>query len=164
MTCNAIHITFCELNIMWLRYLVHWCKMMISPGISFIFQKFWYFGPKSVEREKRGLNSLYWCANHFLVTISHMSIILVHSCRMMKFVGLFFTFIKLLIFWVIKWGNYYGLWYSLHYIWGTFWFLEHGSANKWHHLKAFFKWSRGKVVKWQKAVPNLLLTCVILAG
>ena len=110
---------------MWLPFLVHWCKMMISPGICFIFQIFWYFGPKSVERAKRGLNSLYWCAHHFLVTISRMSMILVHPCRMMKFVGLFFTFIKLLICWIIKWGKrakmpHYGLWCSLHYIWGTF--------------------------------------------
>ena len=74
-TCNSIHIIFCELNIMWLWFLVHWCKMMISPGIFFIFQKFWFFGAKSVERAKRGLNSLCWCAHHFLVTISHMSMI-----------------------------------------------------------------------------------------
>ena len=75
MTCNAIHIIFCELNIIWLWFLVHWCKMLISPVNSFIFHKFWFFRPKSVERVKRGLNSVYWCAHHFLVTISHMSMI-----------------------------------------------------------------------------------------
>ena len=75
MTGNAIHIIFCELNNMWLWFLVHWCKRTIFSDIFFIFQKFWLFGPKSVEREKRGLNSLDWCAQHFLVTISHMSMI-----------------------------------------------------------------------------------------
>ena len=75
MTCNAIHIIFCALNIMWLWFLVHWCKMMISQSIFFVFQKFWFFGLKSVKRAKRGLNSLYWCEHHFLVTISHMSMI-----------------------------------------------------------------------------------------
>ena len=75
MTCNAIHIIFCKLDIMWLWFLVHWCKMMTSPGIFFIFEKFWFLGPKRVEKAKRGLNSLYWCVHHFLVTISHMSMI-----------------------------------------------------------------------------------------
>ena len=74
MTCNAIHIIFYELNIMWLWFLVHWCKMMISPSLFFIFQKFWFSGPKSVVRAKRA-NSLYLCVHHFLVTICHTSII-----------------------------------------------------------------------------------------
>ena len=63
-TCNAIHIIFCELNIIWL-----W------PGISFIFEKFWFFGRKS-GTVRRGLKSLYWCVHNFLVTINHMSMIL----------------------------------------------------------------------------------------
>ena len=122
MTCNAINIIFCELNIIWLGFLVHCCKMMISPGILFIFQKFWFLGPTSVERAKRGL---HWCAHHFLVTISLLVWFLVHSCRIMKFIGLFLTFIKLLICWIVKWGKrakmaHYGLWWSLHYIWGAF--------------------------------------------
>ena len=125
MTCNAIHIMFWEVNIMRLWFLLHWCKMMIYPGIFFIFQKFWFFGPKSVERAKRGLNNLYWCVHHFLVTISLWVWFSVHSYRMMKFVGLYLTFIKLLICRVIKWGKrtkmtLFGMWYSLHYIWGTF--------------------------------------------
>ena len=55
MTCNAIHIIFCELNIMWLRFLVHWCKMMITPGIFFIFQKFWFFWTKKYGKGKERL-------------------------------------------------------------------------------------------------------------
>ena len=70
---------FCELNIRW--FLVHRCKIMISPGIFFWFlgQKknffFLVFGPENVEKTKRGLNSLYWWVDHFLVTISHMSML-----------------------------------------------------------------------------------------
>ena len=75
MTCNAIHIILCELNIMWLWFLVHWCRMIIYPGIFPIFRKFWFLVQKSVERVKWGLNSWYLCAYHFLVTTSHISMI-----------------------------------------------------------------------------------------
>ena len=75
---NAIHIIFCELNIRW--FLVYRCKMMISSVMFFDFSarnKFFFliFGPENVERAKRGLNSLHLCADHFLVTISHMSML-----------------------------------------------------------------------------------------
>ena len=33
-----------ELYLIWLWFLVHLCKMMISPAIFFIFSKFWFFG------------------------------------------------------------------------------------------------------------------------
>ena len=33
-----------ESNIMWLWFLVHTCKMIISPLLFFIFSKFWFFG------------------------------------------------------------------------------------------------------------------------
>ena len=28
----------------WSLFLVHWCKMIISPRVFFIFLKFWFFG------------------------------------------------------------------------------------------------------------------------
>ena len=33
-----------EPSIIWLSFMVHKCKMIISPGIFFIFSKFWFFG------------------------------------------------------------------------------------------------------------------------
>ena len=37
------HIISQELNIIWFRFLVHKCKMMISSEVFFIFSKFWFF-------------------------------------------------------------------------------------------------------------------------
>ena len=87
----------------------------------------------------------------------------------------FFTFIKFLICWVIKWGKrvkmaHYGLWCSLHYIWGTFDFWNTALLTNGIISRLFFKWLRAKVVKWQKVlsplevVPHLYHTCVIFAG
>ena len=33
-----------ELYIIWLSFMVHMCKIIISPGAFFIFSKFWFFG------------------------------------------------------------------------------------------------------------------------
>ena len=33
-----------EPHLIWLSFLVHMCKMMIFPGIFFIFSKFWFSG------------------------------------------------------------------------------------------------------------------------
>ena len=33
-----------ELYLIWLWFLIHLCKMMISPASFFIFSKFWFFG------------------------------------------------------------------------------------------------------------------------
>ena len=38
------HLIFQEPYIIWSKYLVHLCKMMISPSVFFILQKFWFFG------------------------------------------------------------------------------------------------------------------------
>ena len=85
-------------------------------------------------------------------------------CKMIISLGTFFHFSKILIIWAKngvneqKWPKLAkslsalylrnNMWYDC-----GFWFLEHSYVNKGHHLKAFFKWLRGKVVKWQKVVP-----------
>ena len=33
-----------ELCIIWLSFVVHLCKIIISPAVFFIFSKFWFFG------------------------------------------------------------------------------------------------------------------------
>ena len=41
---NLSHSISQELYLIWLWFLVHMCKMMISPAIFFIFSKVWFFG------------------------------------------------------------------------------------------------------------------------
>ena len=37
------HSVFLEPYLIWLWFLVHMCKMIVSPAIFFIFSKFWFF-------------------------------------------------------------------------------------------------------------------------
>ena len=37
----------------WSWFLVHLCKMMISPGVFFIFVKFWFFGLLGGKKGKK---------------------------------------------------------------------------------------------------------------
>ena len=43
-----------ELFITWLSFMVHMCTMIISPGVFFIFAKFWFFGLLGCKRSKNG--------------------------------------------------------------------------------------------------------------
>ena len=70
--------------------------MIISPGIFFIFSKFWFFGLLGVKKAK---NSLKWqnilsVTLHIWRTIHHMTV-----CKMIMPSGIFF-FLFFLIFWV----------------------------------------------------------------
>ena len=46
-----------EQHTTWSSFLVHWCKMMISPGVFFIFFYFLFFGLLGNKRTK---NNLKW--------------------------------------------------------------------------------------------------------
>ena len=41
--CSSCSISL-EPKIIWLSFMVHMCKMIISPGFFFSFSKFWFFG------------------------------------------------------------------------------------------------------------------------
>ena len=74
---------------MWSWFLIHLCKMKISPRIFFIFSKFWFF--ELLSAVKQGL-----CLSHFISQepyIIYMSFI-VHLCKMMISSGAFFIFSK----------------------------------------------------------------------
>ena len=42
-----------EPYLMWLSFMVHMCKMIIPPGVFFIFSKFWFFGLSWKEKGKK---------------------------------------------------------------------------------------------------------------
>ena len=67
-----------ELYIIWLSFIVHLCKMVISPGVFFSFSKFWFFrlvkgvkGQKTVQNDKKILSVTL----HISGNIHHMIVI-----------------------------------------------------------------------------------------
>ena len=61
--------------IIWLSFMVHLCKMIISPGVFFIFSKIWFFGllvgvkgQKVVQNDKK-------FSLHILEIVHHMIVI-----------------------------------------------------------------------------------------
>ena len=80
--------------------------MIISPGVFFIFSKYWFFG---VLGEKCAKNGPKWQNILSIVlnisgTIHHMIVIygVVHMCKMIISPDFFFHFFKILFFWVFK--------------------------------------------------------------
>ena len=61
--------------IIWLSFMVHMCKVVISPGLFFIFSNFWFF-----------------------IWLSFM----VHMCKNGNISKCLFHFFKILIFWVVR--------------------------------------------------------------
>ena len=49
----ASHVISQEPYIIWLSFMLHMCKMIISPGVFFIFSKFWFFGLLWGWKDKR---------------------------------------------------------------------------------------------------------------
>ena len=42
-----------EPYIIWLSFMLHMCKMIISPGVFFSFSKFWFFGLLGGQKGKK---------------------------------------------------------------------------------------------------------------
>ena len=71
-----------EPYIIWLSFIVHKCRMIISLGAIFIFSKFWIF--RFLGGSKRAKNSPKW--QKFLSVILHVSgtihyVIIIYSTR-----------------------------------------------------------------------------------
>ena len=86
----------------WLLFMVYLCKMIISPGILFIFSKFWFFGLLGGKRVKNGPK---WQKNLSVVldisgTIHHMSVIYGTHVQNDNISRYCFHFFKILTFWV----------------------------------------------------------------
>ena len=59
-----------EPYIIWLSFMVHMCKMIISPGVFFSFSKFWFFGllgGEGVKWEKTVQNDKFFCLFHIIL-------------------------------------------------------------------------------------------------
>ena len=89
-----------EPYIIWLSFMLHLCKMIISPG-NFSFSQdfdFWVVsevkGQRMIQNDKKVLS----VALHIWGTIHHMTVIYV--CKMIISSGVFSFFLKILIFWV----------------------------------------------------------------
>ena len=90
-----------------LSFVVHMCKMIISPGVIFHFFKiliFWVVravkSQKMVQNVKKLCLSRLICQEPYIIWLSFM----LHLCKMMISPGIFFHFFsfKILTFWVAR--------------------------------------------------------------
>ena len=93
-----------EPYIIWLSFVVHMCKMIISLGVFFIFSKYLFFvllgglkGKKWSKMTKKICLSGSISQEPYIIWLSFM----VQMCKMIKSPGVFFKF-KILIFWVAR--------------------------------------------------------------
>ena len=88
--------------IIWLSFMVHLCKIIISPSAFFIFSKFWSSG---LLGGKRGKNSPKWqkilsVTPDISQAIHHM--IVIYGTHMENDdISMFFLFFQNFIFWVV---------------------------------------------------------------
>ena len=101
---NIVHKKLCTLHliskepyIIWLSFVVHKCKLMISPGF---FSKFWFFSKRTKNGPK--WEKILPVELDISGTIHHMIIIRGRKCKMIIFPGVFFHFFKTLIFWFVS--------------------------------------------------------------
>ena len=94
-----------EPYIIWLSFIVHMCKIIVSVGIFFIFSKFLFFGcarevkvEKMVQNDKKILSVVLSISG----TIHHMIVIYITPVQNDNISGQFFYFFKILIFWVVR--------------------------------------------------------------
>ena len=94
-----------EAYIKWLWFLVHMCKMMISPDAFFIFLKFWFswlllgVGVGGVKWQKMAHDDKKLCLSHSISQGMYVIWLcfLVHLCKMI-YLAIFFHFSKFWFF------------------------------------------------------------------
>ena len=92
LSCPISH----EPYIICLSFMVCMCKMMIYPGIFFIFSKFWFSGLKRVKMVQNNRKVSPLCSisqEPYIIWLSFM----MHMCKMIISPGVFFFY--LLQFW-----------------------------------------------------------------
>ena len=84
-----------ERYIIWFSFIVHMSKIIISPGVFFIFSKFWFFGLLGgVKMQKKVQNDKKVCLPHsisqepYIIWLSFM----VHMCKLIISSVFFFIF------------------------------------------------------------------------
>ena len=86
-----------ESYIVWSSFMVHICKMIISPGIFFIFSKFWFSDCQGVKVQKMAKNS---CLLHLIFQKPYViwSSFMMHMFKRIISSGAFFFVFKILSF------------------------------------------------------------------
>ena len=86
-----------EPYIKWLSFMVHMCKMIISPGVFFQFFKILIFQvvrgvkwQKTVQYHKKFCPSRFMSQEPYIIWLSFM----VHMCKMIISPGFFFSFFQ----------------------------------------------------------------------
>ena len=93
-----------EPYVIWLSYMVHIRKMIISSGVFIVFSKFWFSGSiRGVKGQKMVQNDKKLCLlcsislEPYIIWLSFM----VQMCKMIISPGVFFN-VKILVFQVVK--------------------------------------------------------------
>ena len=157
--------------------MVHICRVIISPGVFFIFSKFWFswllVGLKwqtMVENDKKLCLSHSISEEPYIIWLSFM----VHMCKMVISPGVFFHFHKIFIFQIVrgvKGQNLVqnnkkfsvtlqisGTIHHMNVIYGTHMWNNNISRYFFHFWKNFFPWVvRG--LKGQKTAQNEKKLC-----
>ena len=78
----------------WLSFMVHMCKMIISPGIFLISQNFDFPGCQGVKGQKMSQNDRNVCLLHLIFQESYIiwSSFMVHICKRITLTHIFFIF------------------------------------------------------------------------
>ena len=101
---------FCPLHsisqqpcIVWLSFMVHICKMMISSGIFFFFQNFDFLVHTGVKGQKMFQNDKKFCLLHSISQEPYLIwlLFMVQMCKMIISPGVFFNF-SIFIFQVVR--------------------------------------------------------------
>ena len=84
----------------WSWFLVHLCKMMISPGVFHFFKILIFWVVSGVKEQKIAQNDKNFCVLHFISQESYIMWLsfMVHLYEMMISLGVFFIFSKLWFF------------------------------------------------------------------
>ena len=93
-----------KLCVIYLSFMLHLCKMIISPGVFFSFWKFWFFRFSGGWKCKKlcKMTKSFVCHAPYLSNHTSYDCHMVHLCKVIISPGFFFIFFKILIFQVVK--------------------------------------------------------------
>ena len=93
-----------EPYIIWSWFMVFMCKRIISPGIFYIFSKFWFSGSIVRKKSKKWpkITKNYVCCTPY--QSKHTSFDCVFCCTSLELwhLQILFSFFKILVFWVVR--------------------------------------------------------------
>ena len=91
---------------LWLWFLVHFCQMMISPGVCFfsLFQNVGFRVVRKIKGWKTTQNDKKFCLSHYISQEPYIIwfSFMVHMYKMIISPCVFFIFSKFLIFWIVR--------------------------------------------------------------